>query len=475
MPFNDQFEKSIRDRFSGARMEPSPDLWAKLESKIPVDAISTRKIIPLWAKMSLLAAAAILIFLIHAFATYYATASQSSMQDIVAETPLIKEGRNTTPEPGPVNPIEEKTSPTLTFTKKVNTSIEKSEKPGFFSHNHQIGKANGFDSEIVAYDKGEKQPASFVKNSLQPLSAIHVKRESMDNYSLEALGEINVEQISPIHYDWIINNGSKKRASSKPGKKGRLGLFAGLRLHKSGLSPEETVYTPNPNNQYNQYGGFVDPLLPVQRNIFPQWVSIKEVGAELFVSERLSVQTGIGLATYKQQIVSMSFENQSASSDYLVLPNTFQLREPDNPAQIEELTGRVSANTLEHNSLHIPLDVQYYIGDNKKSLAIQAGVSLQHVPIGQVRSLAKADYDFQDARSTTENASVSEAVVENTILKRNALSGRVGIKAQKHLVNGIHLYIGPTINYAFDPAYNSVLDIHQSRFGIGLEMGLRWQ
>ena len=217
----------------------------------------------------------------------------------------------------------------------------------------------------------------------------------------------------------------------------------------------------------NQAGAFEARELPVQRNKYPQWMYSQQIGAEFFVGDRVSLQSGLGITRYSQEAITIT----GAQEDNL---GFVRLTTGVDPATLDEaaLTQSIGANRLEHTALDIPLDVNVYAGNARRSLAFSAGMSYHPVVKSSTQMLKRAEYDLA---STVPNQRIQEATTENILLNPYALTSRLGLRLQQRIGKNVSLYGGPSVSYALAPAYASLSGIDQSRMGLGLEMGVKWQ
>lgn len=466
MPFNDQFEKSIRQRFADARMEPSTELWERLEKQLPVPPTKNR-IIPFWLPPAIISiAAAIVLFLYigrpasKVKATHdqvvpqIATTTSPSANEQSTTIPFIEVNEDAVRESGPE---PEKT---------INSVTPRADKPS----RNVVQFASRENSEAASNDNTFEVPVNidlFHKVNLPEVTP--VKTSTLDLVATVAKPtlRINTDQI-----DWSINPLLQKvERHNKPGKKGMLAFFASGRVNKTGLSKEEILVTPNPIVGSNQGYGYTTEFLPVQKNIFPQWASGIEAGAELFFSDHVSMQTGIGISRYRQDFIIGSALADDAA--FLETPLGVDPMDPGT-INIRPASQVVEANSLEHTSLTIPLGVNVYAGNQKHAVAFNAAVEYQALLTSGSPSLKRAEYDFQTL-ATTGAVDLREASVDNTLLKNRAITGRVGIRYQHKVGKGMYLFAGPLASYGISPVYSSDSNIDQSKLGLGFEMGVRFQ
>jgi hypothetical protein len=457
MPYNDQFEENIRRRFANARMEPSPDLWKKLETQLPTQ--TRKRVIPFWKSMGLLAIAATLALLAYSAIAPPVSGTVAIPEDQIAqnnqpEIPLVSE-HTLVPE----DRIAVEDEPQKLLDKVADDP-------------KKIIPGNKTYLEVQSHAKSEEHILGPVMHN--PMKHyVKVKLPVLSRVSPEAASfSVNtpIPELSIPETQFGINN-MAFRDDDKSKRKGLFAFFAQGDTRRSGLGKEEVAFVSGVRPTGVQGGyNLIGVDLPVQKNVYPQWVSSATVGAELFLGENISMHTGLGVSRFTQ---SAPFTTNS-NARYLDAVESLEFSNAIDPVLIPEYQ-QVNANQLEHTALNIPLGFSLYAGNNKRAVALKAELAYQPVISSTYNTLNRASYDLE-ALAATGQANLAQNQVENDLLNPHAIRANLGIRLEHRLGKRIQLFGGPSLSYNVSPAYTSSKpDFDQNNLGLGFEMGLKWQ
>ena len=473
-------DRLFQEKFKDFEVTPDKSVWKSIQADLNKKK-KERRIIPLWWKLSGIAAGIIILI---AIGSYFTKGSESTLPETLVETPSnevnseIKNKSNTTLESLDTQSTLVETSSKVNQNSKTepNLTTEDNQK------NNTLSNSSNLESDTkqnLIKNKSEILNSSTVANSQKKsqnkFNSIEQSKEKTN--LLEGVMNSSEKAITQSNNSTEINENEDELFNDK--NLNEINEAIASNEKEEEIKPEvEAIkrWSINPNVAPVYFNSFGDGS-----TIHSQFINNSKSGkinmsfgvnASYAVNNKLSIRTGIsqvnlGYSTNNVAVLSSSsvgllnenlykniaFSNSGNSVMFLNVNQSFPQDFPT--AFPNKIKGEIDQ---EIGFIEVPIELQYKLLDNKFGMSVIGGVSTLFLNNNEIFSVLDG-----------EKTLLGEA----TNVNKTSFSANFGVGMNYNITKKINLNIEPTFKYQLNTFDNTSGDVKP--YFIGIYSGIKYK
>ena len=473
-------DRLFQEKFKDFEVTPDKSVWKSIQADLNKKK-KERRIIPLWWKLSGIAAGIIILI---AIGSYFTKGSESTLPETLVETPSnevnseIKNKSNTTLESLDTQSTLVETSSKVNQNSKTepNLTTEDNQK------NNTLSNSSNLESDTkqnLIKNKSEILNSSTVANSQKKsqnkFNSIEQSKEKTN--LLEGVMNSSEKAITQSNNSTEINENEDELFNDK--NLNEINEAIASNEKEEEIKPEvEAIkrWSINPNVAPVYFNSFGDGS-----TIHSQFINNSKSGkinmsfgvnASYAVNNKLSIRTGVsqvnlGYSTNNVAVLSSSsvgllnenlykniaFSNSGNSVMFLNVNQSFPQDFPT--AFPNKIKGEIDQ---EIGFIEVPIELQYKLLDNKFGMSVIGGVSTLFLNNNEIFSVLDG-----------EKTLLGEA----TNVNKTSFSANFGVGMNYNITKKINLNIEPTFKYQLNTFDNTSGDVKP--YFIGIYSGIKYK
>ena len=357
------FEKEWHDAFEGAEMQPSEDLWTKLDAHLANDKADNYKKRILYYK--LIAAASVLLAILVGLSTY--------IKDDISSNPVISNA-----DKGTTSKTDKETNALADNTDNNSHELLIDDPAEEETMENGIAAAGVFENKNISND--DKPLAD--KNDIFKQTVASATNEDPDK-----IDKLGWQDIKVYHHVYTIVNRHEIPAFEIIEEQEESPLWAGVKFSSGVFDPNFTsgssslfgiassdALAPEYLNTVPTRAGFADSRREIEESSDPGLTFSFGFNFGLRLSKRFILQSGFAYTeNTSSSNTSAVIDEQSSAKTYPLHVSNYHLQEL-NLSDVRIVSDKISVNNR-FEFVSIPVKAGYILLDKKVSIVLSAGLS----------------------------------------------------------------------------------------------------
>ena len=480
MSDNKKIDRLFQEKFKDFEVTPDKSVWKSINANLNKKK-KERRLIPLWWKLSGIAAGIILLI---AIGSYFSKDSGTTQPETLVETPSnevnseIKNDPNTT--------LEDLDSQSTLVETPTNTNLNSKIESNLTAKSNQekITLSNHSNKKLESKQGLNKNNTALLNSSI--IANSQEESQSKSNSLGQSKEKINLlEDATDTNYNAITQSNITPEAEDNVDK---AVVEEKLNDLNDAIASNETEEEIKPEVEPIKRWSINPNVAPVYFNSFGDGSTIHSqfinnsksgkinmsfgVNASYALNNKLSVRTGVskvnlGYSTNNVAVLSSSsvgllnenlYKNIafSSSGNTVMFLNVNQSFSQDFPTAFpNKIKGEIDQ---EFGFIEVPLEVQYKLLDNKFGMSVIGGVSTLFLNNNEIFSILDG-----------EKTLLGEA----TNVNKTSFSANFGVGMNYNITKKINLNIEPTFKYQLNTFDDTSGDVKP--YFIGIYSGIKYK